>query len=135
MQQQSLPLSCFDFIKKWKKSVCCCRGCFPNKSHTFCMQLFVCFFVFIRLFRIALTMRRKVASAVEIFAVKSHLHNAAPEIVISRFAVSVFFFLIITLPGIALLNAAFASAFIRSFCLLLYCTRNLFICKSKMQMG
>lgn len=37
-------------------------------------------------------MRRKVASAVEIFAVKSHLHNAAPEIVISRFAVSVIYF-------------------------------------------
>jgi len=84
VMQQSVPLCCFDFIKK-------CCGYFPNKSHTFCMQLFVCFSVFLYfVFRISLTMRRKAASAAEIFAVKSHLHNAAPEIVISRFAVCAF---------------------------------------------
>lgn len=56
----------------------CCRCYFSNKSHTFCMQLF---FTLTKGNSARKSMQRKV---VVVVVGKSHLHYAAPEIVISR---------------------------------------------------
>lgn len=56
----------------------CCRCYFSNKSHTLCMQLF---FALTKGNSARKSMQRKV---VVVVVEKSHLHYAAPEIVISR---------------------------------------------------